>query len=76
MPKKESHQIKALFYKTATLQWKQPCTNICQILTPIICLIFTALIREVAIDNLSNDQNSIYSQIPMIPFKFNDFWLE
>jgi hypothetical protein len=42
---KEDTQIKALFLKNGQLQAKQPCTNICQIMTPVICLIFTYLIK-------------------------------
>ena len=42
---KESQQTKALFLKNLRLQSKQIGTNICQIMTPIICLIFTFIIR-------------------------------
>lgn len=45
--KKSSHQFKALFYKSATLQSKQIGTNICQIFTPIICLMFAYIIKVV-----------------------------
>lgn len=34
------------------------------------------MIRNVAIDNIPNDQDNIYNQIPLLPFKFNDFWLQ
>lgn len=43
--KKSSKQFKALFIKNLKIQSRQPCTNLCQIITPIICLIFTVLIR-------------------------------
>jgi len=50
---KKSHQLKALFLKSATLQSKQLGTNICQILTPIICLLFTYIIKVIASNNLN-----------------------
>ena len=50
--KKEKHQIKALLLKNLHLQKRQPFTNCCQIITPIICLILTILIRNAAIDNI------------------------
>lgn len=62
--------------KNIKIQARQPCTNICQILTPIICLIFTILIRDVAISKIPTDNDSIYSQFPTIPVKFNNYTLE
>jgi hypothetical protein len=50
--RKENSQLKALFLKNGLLQAKQPCTNICQIMTPVICLIFTYLIKKLASDNI------------------------
>lgn len=73
VPKRDSHQIKALLYKTASIQSKQVCTNICQILTPIICLIFTIMIRNVALENLSSNNDNVYNKFPMVGFRFNDF---
>lgn len=64
-PKKKSHQFKALFLKSATLQSKQIGTNLCQILTPIICLFFTYLIKEIATDNLDVSQDNISIGIPL-----------
>jgi hypothetical protein len=51
-PSKKGSQLKALFLKNGLLQAKQPCTNLCQILTPVICLIFTYLIKRLASENL------------------------
>lgn len=62
---KKSHQFKALFLKSATLQSKQLGTNICQILTPIICLLFTYLIKVIATDNLNVQQDEITFGIPL-----------
>lgn len=49
---KKDSQIKALFLKNCLLQYKQPCTNICQIITPVICLLFTYVIKVLAADGL------------------------
>lgn len=62
---KKSHQFKALFLKSATLQSKQLGTNICQILTPIICLLFTYLIKVIAEKNLNISQDQITFGIPL-----------
>ena len=62
--------------KNIRLQARQPCTNVCQILTPIICLLFAIMIRNVAISKIPNDNDSIFKQFPTIPQKFNDFTLE
>lgn len=40
-------------------------TNICQILTPIICLFFTYLIKTIATDNLNVSQDQITFGIPL-----------
>jgi hypothetical protein len=69
---KKGSQLKALFLKNGLLQAKQPCTNICQILTPVICLIFTYLIKRLASDNLPSgdlfDDNSY-------PYSFGNYSL-
>jgi hypothetical protein len=72
---KSGHQIKALFLKNLHLQKRQPCTNVCQILTPIICLIFTILIRNAAIDNIPTQNDTVYAIMPLIANKFNDYSL-
>jgi hypothetical protein len=69
---KTGHQIKALILKNLHLQKRQPCTNCCQILTPIICLILTILIRNVAIANISTSNDTIYAEFPLLAMKFND----
>lgn len=73
---KQSHQLKALMLKNLKIQARQPCTNICQILTPIICLAFTILIRDVAISKIPTDNDSIFNQFPTIPQKFNNYTFE
>lgn len=75
-PAKQSHQIKALLLKNVRIQARQPCTNVCQILTPIICLVFSILIRDVAISKIPTDNDSIFNDFPTIPQKFNDYTLE
>lgn len=72
---KSGHQIKALILKNLHLQKRQPCTNCCQILTPIICLILTIVIRNVAIANIPNNNDTVYGSFPLISMKFNDFSL-
>ena len=74
-PKREKHQIKALLIKNLHLQKRQPCTNCCQIMTPIICLFFTILIRNAAIDNIPTQNDTIYAALPLISNKFNDYFI-
>jgi hypothetical protein len=69
---KENSQIKALFLKNGQLQAKQPCTNICQIITPVICLIFTYLIKELASQSLPS--RALFKDSPY-PYVFNDYTL-
>ena len=72
---KSGHQIKALILKNLHLQKRQPCTNCCQILTPIICLILTIVIRNVAIANIPTSNDTIYGIYPLLAMKFNDYSL-
>lgn len=72
---KSGHQIKALILKNLHLQKRQPCTNCCQILTPIICLVLTIVIRNVAIANIPNSNDTVYGAYPLLSMKFNDFSL-
>jgi hypothetical protein len=72
---KSGHQIKALILKNLHLQKRQPCTNCCQILTPIICLILTIVIRNVAIANIPNNNDTVYGEFPLIAAKLNDYSL-
>lgn len=67
---KQNSQLKALFLKNGLLQAKQPCTNACQILTPVICLIFTYIIQKLANDNLPS--GSIFADNPY-PYVFGDY---
>lgn len=59
-----------MFFKNTRLQSKQKGTNICQIITPVICLIFTYLIKNIAEDGL---KTNIDVQNNMYPYKFNDY---
>lgn len=72
---KKSYQFKALLRKNIRLQSRQPCTNCCQIFTPIICLLFTIMIRDVVIDKLPDNDDNIFNKAPLIPIKFNNFTL-
>lgn len=69
---KKGSQLKALFLKNGLMQAKQPCTNICQILTPVICLIFTYLIKELATQNIPN--SSLFKDSPY-PYVFGNYAL-
>ena len=69
---KEGSQLKALFLKSGLLQAKQPCTNICQILTPVICLVFTYLIKELATQNIPT--SSLFQDSPF-PYVFGNYAL-
>lgn len=40
--------LNALIYKSAKLQSRNCCSNICQIITPVICLLFTIFCRIIA----------------------------
>ncbi len=66
---KKDTQFKALLYKNAQLQSKQPCTNCCQIMTPVICLIFTFLIKQLATENLP--KGTLYAD-STYPYVFDD----
>lgn len=37
--------LNALVYKSAVIQSRRWCSNICQIITPIICLLFALFVR-------------------------------
>lgn len=71
-PPKKNSQLKALFLKNGLLQAKQPCTNVCQVMTPVICLIFTYLIKTLAADNLPN--GNLYND-SAYPYVFGDYTL-
>ena len=55
--KRKSHQIRALLRKSVTLQLRQKGTNVCQILTPILCLVLVYLMKEIAGTQLENREN-------------------
>jgi ABC-type multidrug transport system ATPase subunit len=54
---RKSYQIRALFRKNATLQMRQKATNICQALTPILCLLLIWLIKGLAEDQLEDNED-------------------
>lgn len=56
--------------KNLRLQSKQKGTNICQIFTPILCLLFTFLMKTIAEANM--DIGSAFEPIEY-PLKFNDW---
>jgi hypothetical protein len=40
-----THSLLALFYKSVTIYKKNYCSNICQLITPVICIAFTIAVR-------------------------------
>ena len=62
--------FKALFLKNIKLQSKQIGTNLCQIFTPIICILFTFLMDTIASDNMP--QGALYEP-NIYPYKFNNY---
>ena len=67
---KESQQFKALFLKNLRLQSKQIGTNVCQIFTPIICILFTYLMHTIASENMP--LGSLYEP-NAYPYKYNNY---
>ena len=67
---KKGSQLRALFLKNGLLQSKQPCTNICQILTPVMCLFFTYVIRRLVSQNLPS--SALFQDSPY-PYTFGNY---
>ena len=40
--------LRALLYKSARIQQRNICSNICQIITPILCVLFTLVIKLIS----------------------------
>ncbi len=40
--------MRALFYKSAKIQQRSLCSNICQIITPLLCVGFTLVVQLIA----------------------------
>lgn len=55
-----SYQSRALFRKCATLQLRQKGTNICQIFTPILCLLVIYILKVVIETALANHTFKVY----------------
>ena len=39
--------LKGLFRKSLTLQSRNYCSNVCQVISPILCLLFTLAVRQI-----------------------------
>lgn len=39
--------LRGLFLKSLTLQSRNWCSNLCQIVTPVLCLLFTLAVRQI-----------------------------
>ena len=57
--------LKALAYKSAKLQQKRYCSNICQIITPMLCIMFTLVVKMLT-DLIVSDQ--IFKVDVLLPF--------
>ncbi len=66
---KVGYQRRALLRKTATLQSRQKCQNICQMLTPILGLMVIVVIRSLGSADLQHFADKVI-YIPL-PFMFN-----
>jgi len=61
-----SNQTRALFYKSAGIQWSQKGTNCCQVLTPLVCLLFVFLIKKLAESQINNGISTTASSFPYL----------
>jgi hypothetical protein len=43
----ESHTLKALLLKSAALQSRNWCSLLCQVISPVLCLLFTLAVRQI-----------------------------
>lgn len=74
MKKRNSYQFKALFYKNLALQSRHIGTNMCQIITPLICLFFVQLIKELAFDKFQGSTFKIdFPYLFNVPALYNFF---
>eukprot|EP00742_Colponemidia_sp_Colp-10_P012044 GILJ01013471.1.p1 GENE.GILJ01013471.1~~GILJ01013471.1.p1 ORF type:complete len:1008 (+),score=146.02 GILJ01013471.1:44-3067(+) len=61
----ESYPIRALIRKNLTLQWQQRGTNICQIITPVICLYIIFILKTIA-ENQSTEPVEVRDVMPRL----------
>ncbi len=40
--------MRALFYKSAKIQQRSFCSNFCQIITPLLCVAFTLVVKIIS----------------------------
>lgn len=40
--------VKALLYKSVKIQQRNICANICQIITPLLCVLFTIMVKVIS----------------------------
>eukprot|EP00761_Pharyngomonas_kirbyi_P012678 gb/GECH01012705.1/.p1 GENE.gb/GECH01012705.1/~~gb/GECH01012705.1/.p1 ORF type:complete len:859 (+),score=194.83 gb/GECH01012705.1/:1-2577(+) len=61
---KDLAQLRALFYKSITLQWRQYRTNLCQLFLPILLILFIALL-QLFVDLNASDQSTLIEPPPI-----------
>ncbi|KAF2070624.1 hypothetical protein CYY_008063 [Polysphondylium violaceum] len=76
--RKFRNQFNALFRKSATYQWRQYKTNLCQIIIPVL-LILLLFVLQIVVDNFIKDQQGYryppdFSPQPSVPalYKYNE----
>ena len=42
--------LKALLYKSIRIQQRNICSNICQIITPLLCVLFTLVVKLISME--------------------------
>eukprot|EP00727_Mastigamoeba_balamuthi_P009933 m51a1_g5562 hypothetical protein (816) ;mRNA; f:577506-581091 len=58
------HQFVALFKKNVALQRRQKATNVCQILTPFVVIVFTGILHHVIGGLFDNGSRAVISRAP------------
>lgn len=71
---RNSYQLKSLFYKNVQLQTREISTNVCQIVTPLICLGFVYLIKELAFDKFNGSTFKLdFPYLFNVPSLYNSY---
>lgn len=58
--------MRALFYKSAKIQQRSICSNVCQIITPLLCVAFTLIVKIIASEVVTSKV-----EIPSFPRPLN-----
>lgn len=64
--------LKALFYKSTKVQQRNYCANICQIITPLLCVAFTMVVKTISSDVITSKIEKVESPVPFnFPILYN-----